>query len=156
MKPSWKTYDIECWDHVVAGCSPRPGFQPGGPFRWNECGICTNPHVFGVYSRNWRIGILTAQNKRGRWVAGEDVSFITAGYIFGPLNVDAHSFPEEWGARALSLRRIALWVERNANSDVISCPIPASQAREALRLISQAIEDIEPKRIPTYTQLSLF
>ena len=154
MKPSWKTYDIGSWEQGVAGCSPLPGHE-AGPFRWNECGICTNPHVFGVYSKDWRIGIFTAKNERGRWVAGADFSFRTVGYGCGPMNSDPNQFPEEWGAQSAMLRKAAAFIERNSGSNV-SCPIPGRTAREALCLISQAIEDIEPKRIPIYTQLSLF
>lgn len=156
MNPIWKKYDIEAWEHGVAGCSPRTSPAPKDRFLWNSLGICTNPHVFGVAAKGWRIGIYTAQNKRGRWVAGADISFLNAGYSYGALNVDADSYPEEWGAQARELRRSALWVEKWASRTYASCPIPGSQAREALRLISRALEDIEPKRRPVFIQLSLF
>lgn len=156
MKPSWKTYHIEAWEHGVAGCSPRTSPVPKDRFLWNDLGICTNPHVFGVAAKGWRIGIYTAQNKRGRWVAGADVSFLNAGYGYGVLNVDADSFPAELGAKARELRRAALWVEKWASRTYASCPIPPGQANEALRLISEALEIVEPKKVPVYTQLSLF
>ncbi len=156
MKPTWKTYDIEAWQHGVAGCSPRSFPMPTDRFLWNDCGVCTNPHVLGVAAKSWRIGIYTAKNKRGRWVSGSDVSFQTAGHCRGALNVDADSFPEEWAARSMELRRVAHWIEIYMNPVTASCPIPGSHAREALRLISQAIQDIEPKKVPVYTQLSLF
>ncbi len=156
MKPTWKIYDIESWEHGVAGCSPRSFPVPTDRFLWNNCGVCTNPHVLGVAAKSWRIGIYTAKNKRGRWVAGSDVSFMTAGHCRGALNADADSFPEEWGARSMELRRVAHWIEIYMNPETASYPIPGPHAREALRLISQAIEDIEPKRMPVYTQLSLF
>lgn len=156
MKPTWKTYDIEAWQHGVAGCSPRSFPMPTDRFLWNDCGVCTNPHVLGVAAKTWRIGIFTAQNKKGRWVAGSDVSFLTAGYGRGAMDIDADSFPAEWAARSMELRRAAGWIEKWSNRDFASCPIPAAQAREALILISQAIQDIEPKKVPVYTQLSLF
>lgn len=155
MKPTWKEYDIEAWEHGVAGCSPKPG-RSTDRFVFNDCGVCVNPHVLGVAAKTWRIGIYTARNKRGRWVAGSDVSFPTAGHGRGALNVDADSFPEEWGARSMELRRAALWIERYMNRETASCPIPGAQAREALRLISEKIAELEPKKVPTFTQLSLF
>lgn len=157
MKPSWKTYDTEAWNNGVAGCTPRPSPLPKDRFLWNSLGICTNPHVFGVAAKGWRIGIYTAQNKRGRWVAGADVSFhTTGGYCYGVRNVDADSFPDEWGAQARELRSAALWVEKSASITYASCPIPPGQAHEALCLISEALEIVEPKKVPVYTQLSLF
>lgn len=156
MKPIWKTYNIEEWEHGVAGCTPQPLRRVGPPFIWNNLGVCLNPHVLGVAAKGWRIGIYTARNKRGRWVAGSDVSFLNAGSGRGVLNVDADSFPEEWAARSMELRRISSWVRKYASKDYGSCPIPSVQANEALRLISEALDTIEPRRIPIYTQLSLF
>lgn len=155
MKPTWKTYDIEEWEHGVAGCSPNPG-RPTDRFVFNDCGVCINPHVLGVAAKSWRIGIYTACDERGRWVGGLDVSFLNAGCGYGALKRDANNFPEEWGAQSFHLRRAAHWLEVHSNQKTRSCSISMSSAREALLLISQALESVEPRRMPVYTQLTLF
>lgn len=156
MTPTWKKYDIEEWEHGVAGCTPRSFPMPTDRFLWNDCGVCTNPHVLGVATKSWRIGIFTARMDCGQWVVGADVSFPTAGYCRGASLTPLDCFQSEWGAQSMELRHAATWIQRCMNSKTASCPIPGSYAREALRLISQAIEDIEPKRRPVFTQLSLF
>lgn len=155
MKPTWKEYDSEAWDHGVAGGSPQPG-RPTDRFVFNDCGICINPHVLGVAAKSWRIGIYTAKDRRGRWVAGADFSFQNAGFGSGCLEGDVNfSTPEEKDARILMLRKAHLCVERWSNPGQ-SCPIPGDQAREALRLISEKIAELSAPKQPIFTQLSLF
>ena len=148
MRPAWKTCCIEEW---------RSGIellQPGDDFVWNDCGICLNPHVLGVRTKTWAVGIFSAKNEQGRWVGGADITFSNAGFGSGCLNTDPNSFPEEWGAQAAYLRRASLWVECYLNRGASS--IPSGSGNEALRLISEALKIVEPKKVPVYTQLSLF
>lgn len=155
MKPTWKEYDIEAWEHGVAGCSPQPG-RPTDRFVFNDCGVCVNPHVLGIAGRGWRIGIFTSQTPSGLWTHARDVSFPTAGWSALPWRLSINGESSEDKARLAELRTIAAFVEENADQQKVSCPIPGAQAHEALRLISEKIAELEPKKVPTFTQLSLF
>ena len=154
MEVTWKLYNIEEWEHGVAGCSPSR--RPLGRFVFNKSRVCINSNVLGLVGKGWRIGILTARRPDGRWVAGEDISFLSAGAGYYPELDTCENFPEEKDAQRMQLQRVALWVERYANPEYISCPIPRNQANLALRLISEKLTEINGPRLPIYTQLSLF
>ena len=150
MKPTWKKCCAEEWH---SGIELPP---PGDAFTFNKNGICTNPHVLGAVGKGWRVGVYTARNEAGRWVYGLDLSFINAGLGYGASSNDRNHFHDEWGAQSAALRFVAAWVERNANAKLSSCPIIPKEANECLRMVSLALDMVEPRRVPIYTQLSLF
>lgn len=155
MKPTWKEYTMAEWDRLC-GVSPDLHPRETDRFVFNAHGVCINPHVLGLAARGWRIGVFTAQTPSGLWSHARDISFPSAGWSAFPGRLTFHGESSEDEARCAELRLIAAWVELNADQQKVSCPIPGHYAREALRLISKALEDIEPKKVPTFVQLSLF
>ena len=153
MKPTWKEYTMAEWDRLC-GVSPDLHPRDTGGFVFNDCDVCINPHVLGLDARGWRIAIFTAQTPSGLWTHARDISFPSGGWGALPWRLSINGESSEGKARLAELRAVAAWVELEADPKKVTCPIP--QAREALRLISKKIAELEPKKVPTFTQLSLF
>lgn len=155
MKPTWKEYTMAEWDRFC-GVSPDLHPRDTGGFVFNDCDVCINPHVLGLAARGWRIGIFTAQTPSGLWSHSRDISLPTAGVSGLPWRLCLNATRTEDQARCAELEFAANFVIMEADPVRVSCPISKRDAGILLRLISEKIAELEPKKVPTFTQLSLF
>ena len=155
MKTAWREYTMDQWDSLC-GVSPDLHPKAADGFVFNAHGVCINPHVLGLAARGWRIGIFTAQTPSGLWSHCRDISLQTAGVSGLPGRLAFNAESTEGKARIAELKFAAAFVALNSDQQKVSCPIPQATATQALRLIAEKIAELEPKKVPTYTQLSLF
>lgn len=155
MKPTWKEYTMAEWDRLC-GVSPDLHPRDTGGFVFNNCGVCTNPHVLGIAGKGWRIGIFTAQTPSGLWSHCRDISFLTAGTSGLPGRLQFSAETTEDKARCAELEFAAAFVTLHADRERVSCPISRRDADILLRLIREKIAELSSPNQPTFTQLSLF
>jgi len=155
MKPAWREYTMAQWDKLC-GVSPDLHPKAADGFVFNAHGVCINPHVLGLAARGWRIGIFTAQTPSGLWSHCRDISFPTAGVSGLPRRQAFNAESTEDKARIAELEFAAAFVALRSDRDKVSHPISRRDADILLRLIAEKIAELEPKKVPIFTQLSLF